>query len=587
MKLAETAPKNVDALDGCIFICDNLPFLKSLDTDSVDLICIDPPFAKNETFIGSLTPPLSAEELRIEREMMEGWGVYDEKSAYDAGIEYPDRSGTTANFEDIFRFERDVHEDWMNSIESTSPGLALLIQAIRYTHSDSIAAYIAYMGERMIEIRRILKPTGSVYLHCDHTADAYLRQMMDSIFGERNFRSRIVWQRYNVHSLSAGFDNVADTILLYADENATLNRVYRTPSDAEIDARFPHIEPETKRRFQHVALEQSSNRSSAGETRSIGGRDVISDIGWRWTQKTFDERLARNPHLIYWTHTGRPRYKLYADEYAGAPLGNIWNDIQFLTSGNSERTGYPTQKPQALAKRIIETSTNPDDIVLDCFAGCSYVPVAAQLTGRRWIACDMSPRAWTVVRRQFHKQPDLGILTEGELETDEHGLKAEPQLETLDRIIRVRGPYDLPKRTTLDEQGSLPVRTLLPPPTYRNRPHESGVEIWSAFVEHWGTACWYCGTEKANDRRELQLDHIEPNTRDGRNDDCWNRALACIACNSDKSDRLSPEETVDFALRQGRIPTQARRDEVWAGFVVRREWAKARWEGVKPRKLDI
>ena len=181
---------NTDDLNRTVFISDNLPFLKSLDTESVDLVCIDPPFGKNQTFSGKLRPPLSSDELRVERELMESWGCADPDSAYAIGVEYPDQTGTTANFGDIWNFSRLIYEDWLSGLESAFPAAYWLIQASRYTHSDDTAAYIAFMVERMLEIRRVLKPTGSVYLHCDYDANAYLRQMMDAVFGQDKFRQR-------------------------------------------------------------------------------------------------------------------------------------------------------------------------------------------------------------------------------------------------------------------------------------------------------------------------------------------------------------------------------------------------------------
>ena len=253
-------------------------------------------------------------------------------------------------------------------------------------------------------------------------------------------------------------------------------------------------------------------------------------------------------------------------------------------SNDSEKTGYPTQKPQALARRIIESSSNPGDLILDCFAGCAYVPVAAELTGRRWIACDMSTRAWTVVRRQFHKQADLRIETDGGYTESYTGVQPDLRPEV---IIRVRGPNELPTRTTADA----PLRMIfgtLPEPTYRQRPVEDGQTIWEVFVEQWGTRCWYCNAEMRHSRRELQLDHIEPNKRDGSNDDCWNRALACVDCNGDKGDRFTPEQTMDKALEAGRIGTPALREEMSDTFKRRYQWAKERWENeIRPLQLDL
>ena len=154
------------------------------------------------------------------------------------------------------------------------------------------------------------------------------------------------------------------------------------------------------------------------------------------------------------------------------------------------------------------------------------------------------------------------------------------------RIIRVRGPYDLPERTNEDAPIAMSINTL-PEPQCRQKPVENSQQIWDAFVAEWGTGCWYCGMAKQNDRRELQLDHVEPNARDGSNDDCWNRALACVACNSDKSDRLTVEDTIQLAYEAGRIATESLRDEQLANFKRRHDWAKERWETVRPQRLPI
>lgn len=512
----DTPTTNADALDGTVFICDNLPFLKSLDNESIDLVCIDPPFGKRQSFEGRVTPPLSEDEKRIESGLLESWGVYDAALAYEAGIEYPDQSGTSAKFEDFWSFQVRVREEWLRDLAALCPGAYWLINATRHTHSDSTAAYIAFMVERMLEVKRILKPTGSVYIHCDYETNAYLRQMMDAVFGKDNFRNEIVWS-YRTGGVSKRYwPRKHDTLLFYVRSNAYTHQPLQ----------------------ERVYYEQPF-----------------------FTSETDDE--------------GRP----YADVY----VRDVWDDIKPLINVSGERTGYPTQKPQALAKRIIEASTNPGDIVLDCFAGCAYVPVAAQLTGRRWIACDMSPRAWTVVRRQFHKRPDLGIVTEGEIASDSPvGSEIEQKLENAHRLIKVRGPGQLPKRTTPDEPAPT-VAVTLPEIRFRQTPLESSDEIWQAFIAQWGPRCWYCGTEKVADRRELHLDHIEPNRRAGTNDDCWNRAIACTICNSNKSDKLTPEETTRKAREDGLIKTDALMYEVLDQFNRRREWSELRWKcEVKP-----
>ena len=592
-------PLNTDNLNRTIFISDNLPFLRALDTESIDLVVIDPPFGKRQTFTGNLRPPLTSDENRVERELMESWGVHNPKTAYDLGLEYPDQEGTTAKFQDIWKFQERIYEDWMDALKNACPAAWWLIQSTRYTHSDNIAAYIAFMVERMIEVKRVLKPTGSVYLHCDHEANAYLRQMMDAVFGQSCFRNEVAWKRTGSHGGAKGWGPIHDTLLFYSKSaKYTWNRTYQEYDAEYIEKYYRH--KDERGEFRLVTLTGAGTRrgdsgdSWRGVNPTSSGRHWAvprtalqnaypnrTDLDGLTTQEKLD--LLDDASLIYWPPRGKvPQQKRYLDEGRGVPIQDVITDIRAIGSHAKERTGYPTQKPQALARRIIEASSNPGDLVLDCFAGCAYVPVAAEQTGRRWIACDMSPRAWTVIRRQFSKQPDLRIVTEGEYAEGEGVLSVLGD----DRIIRVRGPEQLPERTTPDVQQSAMVNEL-PEIKFKQRPVEDDKQIWDAFVDEWGTECWYCGTEKAHDRRELQLDHVEPNRKDGTNDDCWNRALACVACNGDKSDKLTVEETIDRALDAGRISTSARRAAQLSTFKELHIWAKARWTAIKSQRISI
>ena len=577
---------NTEELDGTVFICDNLPFLKALDSESVDLVCIDPPFAKNETFTGALRPPLTKDELKFEGNLMASWGVYDEGSAYELGVDYPDQTGRTAKFEDIWSFPVRVTEEFWQELEAICPGAWWLINASRHTRNDSLAAYLAFMVERLLEIRRILKPTGSVYLHCDDEANAYLRMLLDAVFGIENFRSEIIWRKHSSRQRGSqhaprSWGATTDTILYYSKSSETNLKPWRELTDDEVTERFPNVDPDGRRWYDDSSHIWSSPNMGARPNLCYewNGYTNPHASGWRLSKARLQAEYEKGNIVIL--DDGRLQRRKYLDDYEGEPIGSLWTENELILAGNSrERTGYPTQKPQSLAKRIILASTEPGDIVLDCFAGCAYVPVAAQLTGRRWIACDASPRAWTVVRRQFHKHPDLGIITEGEIPPNGDGLKAEPKLATVNRVIKVRGPGQLPVRTSPAElQMSVPALTK---PVFRSKPVESDQEIWQAFVDRYGTTCWYCGMDKSYDRRELQLDHIDPNKRDGTNNDRWNRALACVACNSDKSNRLSVEETMRAALSASRIPSEARLEEIKRTFKERNTWARITWEEIKP-----
>lgn len=305
--------------------------------------------------------------------------------------------------------------------------------------------------------------------------------------------------------------------------------------------------------------------------------------GWRLSQERLEEEYRKGNIVIL--PSGKLQRRKYERDWRGTTAGNLWDDIAPLAPNGVEFVGYPTQKPQALAKRIIQASCPEGGVVLDCFAGCAYVPVAAQLTNRRWIACDMSPRAWTVIRRQFHKHPDLGIITEGEIPANpDHPelLDIAPQM-LAQKLIKVRGPHDLPPPISVPEQGFMRGVARLDTPQYRIQPQETAQQIWDAFTKEWGHSCWYCGQDTAPDRRILQLDHVDPKEPDGSNDDCWNRALACSPCNSDKGNKLTPRQTIEKARAEGRIATDARMQEQFDAFRRRIAWAKTRWElEIKP-----
>ena len=521
---------------------------------------------------------------------MDSWGVYDAESAYEMDLEYPDQTGTTARFRDIWDFRVRVYKDWLDDLEQVNPAAWWLIHSTRYTHSDGTAAYIAFMVERMMEVRRILKPTGTVYLHCDHEANAYLRQMMDAVFGKNNFRNEIVWETHNSpqrgsQHMPKSWGKVYETILFYGKSNVAKIKPFRELTEDERLAKFDRVDEDGRRYYDDSAHIWSTPNMGARPNLCYEWKGFRNPhpSGWRLAKHRMDEEYAKGNFVILDTDNGkRLQRRKYEDDWRGASIGNLWTheDVPSVRDGDPEDTGYPTQKPQLLAKRIIEASTEPDDIVLDCFAGCAYVPVAAELTGRRWIACDMSPRAWTVIRRQFHKHPDLAIITEGQ-----HLDAFTPRLEHSGKVIRVRGPLELPEKSV--ESKSLQRRFRVSQEiTFKQKPVENGGTIWEAFVDEWGTGCWYCGGQQQRDRRFLQLDHIEPNKRDGTNDDCWNRALACVACNGDKGNALTVEETMDKALASGRIATPALREEQAGFFETRHQWAKRRWDSIKPRRLD-
>lgn len=273
------------------------------------------------------------------------------------------------------------------------------------TWQDGTISYLKMLYPRLVLMRELLSDKGSIYVHIDWHVGHYVKAIMDEVFGKENFRNDISWKRYAAHSLSTQkYESIKDSIFFYTKNDAAIfNPVFDIASNDILISKFPYIEKETNRRFQHVSLEQSSNSNSKGEKRIIQGKTVVSNIGWRWDQKTFDERISKNPYLIFWTSTGRPRYKLYADEYEGIPIGDIW-EVNYLSSGDSERVGYATQKPEALLERIIKASSNEGDLVCDFFGGSGTTAAVAERLGRRWITTDIGKPAILVMRKRFIDQ---------------------------------------------------------------------------------------------------------------------------------------------------------------------------------------
>ncbi len=309
-------------------------------------------------------------------------------------IDPPFASGTT--FKTSIRTGRINEETLTNSSNGEKNGF-----------SDTwgvggLDVYLTFMYERLVLTRDLLAHNGSIYVHLDWHAGHYIKVMMDEIFGHENFRAEIIWQRTPGHHLSNTMDVMTDIILWYSKTpDFVYNQQYQILSKKEEEKKFSFIEKESGRRFTHEKLEQSSNAYSIGEKRIINGRKVTTKVGWRWTQETFDKRLVRNPHLIFWTSKGRPRYKRYADEYLGRKIGNLWVDIPSLGSNDKERLGYPTQKPEALLERIVRMSSKENDIVADFFCGSGTTLSVAEKLNRRWIGGDLSKYAIELTKNRL------------------------------------------------------------------------------------------------------------------------------------------------------------------------------------------
>jgi len=278
------------------------------------------------------------------------------------------------------------------------------------------AQFIEFLRKRLIFMREILADDGSIYVHLDWKKGHYIKAIMDEVFGEHNFIRDIVFKCTPGHHLAEYLDNMTASIFWYKKgQNVIFEQPYQGLSRKELEDKFPYIEEETGRRFTHEKLEQTSNAYSAGEKRVIDGKEVISNVGWRWTQDTFNKRIKANPYLIFWTDKGRPRYKRYLDEYKGRKIGNLWDNLNLISSNSKESLNYPTQKEESLLARIIETSSRENDIILDAFAGSGTTLAVAEKLGRRWIGMDCGKLAiYTIQRRMLNLTTQVGSLKKDE-----------------------------------------------------------------------------------------------------------------------------------------------------------------------------
>lgn len=268
-----------------------------------------------------------------------------------------------------------------------------------------IKHYTDWMGDRLVEMHRVLKPTGSLYLHCDPAASHYLKVMLDQIFerSDGGFRSEIIWKRNSAHSDTKqgrrNYGHIHDVLFFYTKgEEWTWNPVYTPYGEGYVESFYKYVEPETGRRYRLSDLTGPGGASKGNPKYEVMGVTRY----WRYSeermQKLIDEGrvIQRKPGAV-------PAYKRYLDEMPGVPLQDLWTDIPPLSPRGEERLGYPTQKPEALMERIIEVSTDPGQIVLDPFCGCGTTIAVAQRLRREWIGLDISEQAVKIMKTRVDK----------------------------------------------------------------------------------------------------------------------------------------------------------------------------------------
>ena len=354
-----------------IFTGDNLDIMRGMNSGSIDLIYLDPPFNSNKTY----SAPIGSEA---------------------AG----------AKFKDSWTLD-DVDLAWIGLIAEQEPAVAAVVEAAGLAHGNSMKAYLVMMAVRLLEMRRLLAAGGSIYLHCDPTASHYLKLVMDCVFGQENFRSEIAWKRSSAHSDARQgrqqHGRVHDVLLFYSRSSEwTWNQIY-TPYDQQYIERFyRHVERGTGRRYQMGDLTGPSGAAKGNPMYEVMGVTRY----WRYSQEKMADLIKQG--LVVQSKPGAvPRFKRYLDVQPGMSLQDIWFDIAAIGSRAKERVGYPTQKPLALLDRIIQASSAPGDMVLDPFCGCATTCVSAQMLGREWCGIDLSPLAATLVKQRMEREASL------------------------------------------------------------------------------------------------------------------------------------------------------------------------------------
>ena len=261
-------------------------------------------------------------------------------------------------------------------------------------------AYLAMMAPRLVELRRVLKETGSLYLHCDPTASHYLKLLLDGVFGAERFRADIRWKRTSAHAnATQNYAWVSDQLLYYCKGDDFAWTAQFQAYDAEYVASHYGQVDEHGRRFTTRDLTASMSRASSGQLYDWKGVRPVASRCWSFTRDKMEEFERRG--LLVYGKSGVPRLKLYLDESKGTPVTDIWEDIPPINSQAAERLGYPTQKPLALLERIIEASSSPGDVILDPFCGCGTAVDAAQKLGRQWIGIDITHLAVGLIKTRL------------------------------------------------------------------------------------------------------------------------------------------------------------------------------------------
>lgn len=353
--------------ENILYYGDNLDILRRyINDETVDLIYLDPPF----------------------------------KSEQDYNVLFAEQNGSRAAaqikaFEDTWRWDQASAKSYQEIVETGPQQVSQVMQGLHtFLNGTDMMAYLAMMAPRLVELQRVLKPTGSIYLHCDPAASHYLKMLMDAVFAPIRFKNEIIWKRTSAHSDSGTCGNTHDILLLYTKgDKFVWNKQFQSYDQAYIESHYRY-------------LDSNGRRYRTDNLTAIGLRGGGYEYEWHGVKKIWrlpSERMAQldKEGRIYYTKTGTAEYIRYLDEMPGVPLQDLWTDIPPINPQAKERLGYPTQKPEALLARIIEASSNKGDTVLDPFCGCGTAVVVAEKLNRGWIGIDITHLAVALMKHRL------------------------------------------------------------------------------------------------------------------------------------------------------------------------------------------
>jgi DNA modification methylase len=344
---------------------------------------------------------------------------------------------------------------------------------VKLAGKNPLTGYLVMMAPRLVELRRVLKPTGSLYLHCDPTASHYLKLLLDAVFGPLNFLSEIIWKRTSAHSSAKRPGPVHDVVLLYSMSDKYIwNQQYHLYKEDYIKSHYRNQDADGRAYQLSDLMAAGTRRGSSGQPwRGID--PAAKGNHWKFTIENLEELDSKG--IIHWPNKGGlPRYKRYLDNMHGVPVQDVWTDIEPINSQADERLGYPTQKPLALLRRIIEASSKPGDTVLDPFCGCGTAVVAAEELGRQWLGIDITSLAISVVEKRVRQtHPGAQFVVQGLPDSEEDA-----------RDLAERNKYDFQDWVVL-KLGGQPIREAAPGKAVKGA--DAGVDGVIYFEDAGGT----------------------------------------------------------------------------------------------------